>query len=168
MKLRGSTQFYLKCPLPGPFCGSHPPTTRLGVITIRASVLCYRSGHWWKKVLVSLLDAEGCKTQLTKARGKDLVILIYNRKYVLLWDVLQHSLQVIRNLQLYHGSAAHFMDIHPNPCLWPLSEGWKSLTDLEVMPKSPREAPRSSIYWWKRYCIVQKLERTSGPHKLRS
>lgn len=41
MKLRGSSRFYLTCPLPARFCGSHPPTTRLGVITVRASVFCY-------------------------------------------------------------------------------------------------------------------------------
>lgn len=86
-----------------------------------------------KKVLVSLLDAEGCKSQLTKAQGKDLVILIYNRKYVLLWDVLQHSLWVIRMFFLKKKlalipwlSIAFHRD--PTPCLWLHLEGWKFLT----------------------------------------
>lgn len=86
-----------------------------------------------KKVLVSLLDAEGCKSQLTKAQGKDLVILIYNRKYVLLWDVLQHSLWVIRMFFLKKKlalipwlSIAFHRD--PTPCLWLHLGGWKFLT----------------------------------------
>lgn len=45
MKLRGSTQFYLTCALHiAPFCGTHPPTTRLGVITVKASVFTLLKG----------------------------------------------------------------------------------------------------------------------------
>lgn len=74
------------------------------------------------EVPTPLQDAEGCKSQLTKAQGEDSVILLYNRQYVHLCDVLQHGLWVIRmfflkrnlfflseNMHLPHGSASHFM-----------------------------------------------------------
>lgn len=141
MKLRGSTQFYLMCPLPAWFCSSHPPTPRSGVSAVRASALRYWSGHWWKKVLVSLLDAEGCKSRITKAQGKDSVILIYNRKYVLLWDELQHSLWIIRrfflkrNLHPCHGLASHFTEI-PLLVRGTSQKDGNSLQTLKSCPKS--------------------------------
>lgn len=151
MKLRGSTQFYLTCALHiAPFCGTHPPTTRLGVITVQASVLRYWRGHWLKKVLVSLLDAEGWKNQLTKTQGKDLVILIYNRKYVLLWDVLQHRLWVIRkfflkrNLDLSHSSASHFTEIPLIVCGSSQKDG-NSLQTLNSCP-NPQEKHIDLLY----------------------
>lgn len=89
MKLRGSTQFYPMYPLPHlTFMGPILPATRRGVIT-----LCLKLLKWsLMKVPTPLQDAEGCKSQLTKAQGEDSAILLYNRKYVHLCDVLQHSL----------------------------------------------------------------------------
>lgn len=76
---------------PPHFHGSHPPSYKAGCDHPQS--LCLKLLKWsLMKVLTPLQDAEGCKSQLTKAQGEDSAILLYNRKYVHLCDVLQHSL----------------------------------------------------------------------------
>lgn len=81
------------------------------------------------------------KKPANKNPREDVVILIYNRKYVLLWDVLQLRLWVIRkfflkrNLDLSHSSASHFTEIPLIVCGSSQKDG-NSLQTLNSCPNS--------------------------------
>ena len=168
MKLRGSTPFYPMYPLPPRFHGSHPPSYKVGWDHRQSFHL--KLLKWSRmKVATPLQDGEGCKSQLTKAQGKDSVILLYNRKYVHLCDVQQHSLWVIRrfflkrnllflseNMHPSHGSASNFMG-HVLVC----GSSQKDVNDLKTLKlcPNPQEWHLNFLYLEGRDAVVYKNEK---------
>lgn len=131
-------------PLPPCFHGSHPPSYKVGCDHCQS--LCLKLLKWsLMKVPTPLEDAGGCNSQLTKAQGKDSVVLLYNRKYMHLCVVLWQSLWVIRrfflkrsllflseNMRPSHGSASHFMG-HVPAC----GSSQKDVNDLKTLKLCP-------------------------------